>query len=132
MWLKILLDCNPSPVSLKISSPTIRLVQPHVSRGQLALTVTKYMPVWCSILLSSWLFLGTFQYAEEATTMFLGLVMAACLYTTKKPVGFNSYSHCNALVFLDLAKYSPRFLLIFLIRYQSFLPFCNYNKGVDI
>lgn len=64
--------------------------------------------------------------------MFLGLVMAACLYTTKKPVGFNSYSHCNALVFLDLAKYSPRFLLIFLIRYQSFLPFCNYNKGVDI
>ncbi|XP_057521418.1 uncharacterized protein LOC130801567 [Amaranthus tricolor] len=77
-----------------------------VFRGFLLPSLTKYMPVWCSILVSSIVFaLAHFNVQRMLPLIFLGVVMGALFARTRNLVpSMLLHSLWNAFVFLDLMK----------------------------
>ncbi|CAK9137016.1 unnamed protein product [Ilex paraguariensis] len=77
-----------------------------VFRGFLLPSLTKYMPVWCSILVSSVAFaLAHFNVQRMLPLIFLGVVMGA-IYTRSRNLLPSMLLHSlwNGFVFLDLMK----------------------------
>ncbi|XP_021757584.1 uncharacterized protein LOC110722622 [Chenopodium quinoa] len=77
-----------------------------VFRGFLLPSLTKYMPVWCSILVSSVVFaLAHFNVQRMLPLIFLGVVMGALFARTRNLMpSMLLHSLWNAFVFLDLMK----------------------------
>lgn len=77
-----------------------------VFRGFLLPSLTRYMPVWCSILLSSVAFaLAHFNLQRMLPLVFLGAVMGAVFARSRNLLpSMLLHSLWNAFVFLDLMK----------------------------
>lgn len=77
-----------------------------VFRGFLLPSLTKYMPVWCAILLSSVVFaLAHFNVQRMLPLIFLGIVMGAVFARSRNLIpSMLLHSLWNSFVFLDLMK----------------------------
>lgn len=77
-----------------------------VFRGFLLPSLTRYMPVWCSILVSSVAFaLAHFNVQRMLPLVFLGVVMGAVFSRSRNLLAsMLLHSLWNAFVFLDLMK----------------------------
>ncbi|XP_010676389.2 uncharacterized protein LOC104892223 [Beta vulgaris subsp. vulgaris] len=77
-----------------------------IFRGFLLPSLTKYMPVWCSILVSAIVFaLAHFNVQRILPLIFLGVVMGALFARTRNLMpSMLLHSLWNAFVFLDLMK----------------------------
>lgn len=77
-----------------------------VFRGFLLPSLTKYMPIWCSIVVSSLAFaLAHFNIQRMLPLVFLGVVMGVIFIRTRNLLpSMVLHSLWNAFVFLDLMK----------------------------
>lgn len=90
-----------------------------VFRGFLLPSLTKYMPVWCSILVSSVAFaLAHFNVQRMLPLIFLGMVMGITYARSRNLLpSILLHSLWNGFVFLDLMKWK----LFSLVMYKSIL-----------
>ncbi|KAF9615042.1 hypothetical protein IFM89_021613 [Coptis chinensis] len=98
------------PVAMALYAVVVAVCAPMweeiVFRGFLLPSLTKYMPVWCSILVSSVVFaLAHFNAQRMLPLIFLGMVMGA-VFTRSRNLFAPMLLHSlwNAFVFLNLMK----------------------------
>ncbi|KAL5727181.1 hypothetical protein ACHQM5_000405 [Ranunculus cassubicifolius] len=98
------------PVAMALYAIVVAVCAPIweeiVFRGFLLPSLTKYMPVWCSILVSSVMFaLAHFNAQRMLPLVFLGMVMGA-VFTRSRNLFASIVLHSlwNGFVFLDLMK----------------------------
>ncbi|KAL3755665.1 hypothetical protein ACJRO7_002676 [Eucalyptus globulus] len=98
------------PVAMALYAVVVSICAPIweeiVFRGFLLPSLTKYMPVWCSILVSSLAFaLAHFNMQRMLPLIFLGVVMGAVFARSRNLLAsMVLHSLWNAFVFLDLMK----------------------------
>ncbi|KAK2654025.1 hypothetical protein Ddye_013881 [Dipteronia dyeriana] len=98
------------PVAMVLYAVVVSVCAPIweeiVFRGFLLPSLTKYMPVWCSILVSSVAFaLAHFNMQRMLPLLFLGVVMGAVFARSRNLLAsILLHSLWNAFVFLDLMK----------------------------
>lgn len=98
------------PVAMALYAVVVSVCAPIweeiVFRGFLLPSLTKYMPVWCSILVSSVVFaLAHFNMQRMLPLVFLGVVMGAVFARSRNLLpSMLLHSLWNAFVFLDLMK----------------------------
>ncbi|XP_050251094.1 uncharacterized protein LOC126698123 [Quercus robur] len=98
------------PVAMALYAVVVSVCAPIweeiVFRGFLLPSLTKYMPVWCSILVSSVAFaLAHFNIQRMLPLIFLGVVMGAVFARSRNLLpSMLLHSLWNAFVFLDLMK----------------------------
>ncbi|KAK9293227.1 hypothetical protein L1049_021217 [Liquidambar formosana] len=98
------------PVAMALYAVVVSVCAPIweeiVFRGFLLPSLTKYMPVWCSILVSSVAFaLAHFNVQRMLPLVFLGVVMGAVFARSRNLLpSMLLHSLWNAFVFLDLMK----------------------------
>jgi membrane protease YdiL (CAAX protease family) len=98
------------PVAMVLYAVVVSVCAPIweeiVFRGFLLPSLTKYMPVWCSILVSSVVFaLAHFNMQRMLPLVFLGVVMGAVFARSRNLLpSMLLHSLWNAFVFLDLMK----------------------------
>uniref|UniRef100_A0A5B6YR47 CAAX prenyl protease 2/Lysostaphin resistance protein A-like domain-containing protein n=1 Tax=Davidia involucrata TaxID=16924 RepID=A0A5B6YR47_DAVIN len=98
------------PVAMALYAVVVSVCAPVweeiVFRGFLLPSLTKYMPVWCSILVSSVAFaLAHFNMQRMLPLVFLGVVMGAVFARSRNLLAsMLLHSLWNAFVFLDLMK----------------------------
>ncbi|KAK6925903.1 Type II CAAX prenyl endopeptidase Rce1-like [Dillenia turbinata] len=98
------------PVAMALYAIVVSVCAPVweeiVFRGFLLPSLTKYMPVWCSILVSSVAFaLAHFNAQRMLPLVFLGVVMGAVFARSRNLLtSMLLHSLWNAFVFLDLMK----------------------------
>ncbi|KAF3432905.1 hypothetical protein FNV43_RR24007 [Rhamnella rubrinervis] len=98
------------PVAMVLYAVVVSVCAPIweeiVFRGFLLPSLTKYMPVWCSVLVSSVAFaLAHFNMQRMLPLVFLGMVMGS-IFTRSRNLLPSMLLHSlwNAFVFLDLMK----------------------------
>ncbi|KAK7279882.1 hypothetical protein RJT34_24941 [Clitoria ternatea] len=98
------------PVAMALYAVVVSVCAPIweeiVFRGFLLPSLTKYMPVWCAILVSSVAFaLAHFNIQRTLPLVFLGMVMGAVFVRSRNLLpSMLLHSLWNAFVFLDLMK----------------------------
>ncbi|XAR52269.1 hypothetical protein NMG60_11020238 [Bertholletia excelsa] len=98
------------PVAMALYALVVSVCAPIweeiVFRGFLLPSLTRYMPVWCSILVSSVAFaLAHFNLQRMLPLVFLGVVMGAVFARSRNLLASTLlHSLWNAFVFLDLMK----------------------------
>ncbi|KAK3011686.1 hypothetical protein RJ639_010866 [Escallonia herrerae] len=98
------------PVAMALYAIVVSVCAPVweeiVFRGFLLPSLTRYMPVWCSILVSSVAFaLAHFNMQRMLPLVFLGVVMGAVFARSRNLLAsMLLHSFWNAFVFLDLMK----------------------------
>ncbi|XP_028773195.1 uncharacterized protein LOC114730315 [Neltuma alba] len=98
------------PVSMALYAVVVSVCAPIweeiVFRGFLLPSLTKYMPVWCAILVSSVAFaLAHFNLQRTLPLVFLGMVMGVVFVRSRNLLpSMLLHSLWNAFVFLDLMK----------------------------
>lgn len=98
------------PVAMLLYAMVVSVCAPIweeiVFRGFLLPSLTKYMPLWCSILVSSVAFaLAHFNMQRMLPLVFLGVVMGAVFARSRNLLpSMLLHSLWNAFVFLDLMK----------------------------
>lgn len=98
------------PVAMALYAIVVSVCAPVweeiVFRGFLLPSLTKYMPVWCAILVSSVVFaLAHFNVQRMLPLVFLGLVMGAIFARSRNLLpSMLLHSLWNGFVFLDLMK----------------------------
>ncbi|KAL5813127.1 hypothetical protein ACOSQ3_028077 [Xanthoceras sorbifolium] len=98
------------PVAMVLYAVVVSVCAPIweeiVFRGFLLPSLTKYMPVWCSIFVSSVAFsLAHFNMQRMLPLVFLGMVMGAVFARSRNLLSsILLHSLWNAFVFLDLMK----------------------------
>lgn len=98
------------PVAMALYALVVALCAPVweeiVFRGFLLPSLTKYMPVWCSILVSSVIFaLAHFNVQRMLPLIFLGVVMGVVFARSRNLLpSILLHSLWNGFVFLDLMK----------------------------
>ncbi|GMY07351.1 CAAX amino terminal protease family [Fagus crenata] len=98
------------PVAMALYAVVVSVCAPIweeiVFRGFLLPSLTKYMPVWCSILVSSVAFaLAHFNMLRMLPLIFLGVVMGVVFARSRNLLpSMLLHSLWNAFVFLDLMK----------------------------
>ncbi|XP_015896535.2 uncharacterized protein LOC107430233 [Ziziphus jujuba] len=98
------------PVAMALYAAVVSICAPVweevVFRGFLLPSLTKYMPVWCAILVSSIVFaLAHFNVQRMLPLIFLGIVMGAVFARSRNLLpSMLLHSLWNGFVFLDLMK----------------------------
>ena len=98
------------PVAMALYAIVVSICAPVweeiVFRGFLLPSLTKYMPVWCAVLVSSVVFaLAHFNVQRMLPLVFLGVVMGVIFTRSRNLVpSMLLHSLWNAFVFLDLMK----------------------------
>lgn len=98
------------PVAMALYAVVVSICAPIweeiVFRGFLLPSLTKYMPVWCSVLVSSVAFaLAHFNMQRMLPLVFLGMVMGSVFTRSRNLLpSMLLHSLWNAFVFLDLMK----------------------------
>ncbi|KAL6958799.1 hypothetical protein U1Q18_004684 [Sarracenia purpurea var. burkii] len=98
------------PVAMALYAIVVSVCAPVweeiVYRGFLLPSLTRYMPVWCSVLVSSLAFaLAHFNLQRMLPLVFLGVVMGAVFARSKNLLpSMILHSLWNAFVFLDLMR----------------------------
>lgn len=98
------------PVAMALYAVVVAVCAPIweeiVFRGFLLPSLTKYMPVWCSILVSSLVFaMAHFNMQRMLPLVFLGVVMGTVFVRSRNLLpSMLLHSLWNAFVFLDLIK----------------------------
>ncbi|KAI3749069.1 hypothetical protein L6452_12627 [Arctium lappa] len=98
------------PVAMALYAIVVSVCAPIweevVFRGFLLPSLTRYMPVWCSILVSSLAFaLAHFNMQRMLPLVFLGIVMGAVFSRSRNLLpSMLLHSLWNAFVFIDLMK----------------------------
>ena len=126
------------PVAMALYAVVVSVCAPVweeiVFRGFLLPSLTKYMPVWCSILVSSVAFaLAHFNMQRMLPLIFLGVVMGAVFARSRNLLpSMLLHSLWNAFVFLDLMKWFCSVLHSSQIKFQLALlvPLCTIIKLV--
>lgn len=100
-----------------------------IFRGFLLPSLTKYMPVWCSILVSSVAFaLAHFNVQRMLPLIFLGVVIGV-IYARSRNLFPSILLHSlwNGFVFLDLMNK----ILALWFKYESVIFSCNVDESSD-